>query len=53
MEKNFSMLPDVLVKNVTAFFLCLKSMPEVKVKRFCLIVLTKEVSEKTNIDFIL
>jgi hypothetical protein len=35
------------------FVLPLKSLPEAKVKRFQLIVLTKEISEKTSIDFVL
>jgi hypothetical protein len=55
MERNFSMLHehhsyDVLMKDVTAFCPCLKSLPEAKVKRFQLIVLTKEISEKPSID---
>jgi hypothetical protein len=32
---------------------CLKSLPESKVKRFILIILTKEVSKKPNGDFVL
>ena len=52
-EKNFSMWPrdcscDILVKNVTAFCPCLKSLPEAKVKRFQLIELTKEASENQH-----
>jgi hypothetical protein len=39
-----------LVKNV-AVFLSLKCQPEAKVKRFKLIALTKEVSEKPNMDY--
>ena len=44
-EKDCSMLPrdlscDILVKNVSAFPPCLKSLPEAKVKRFRLLVLT-------------
>ena len=46
-------LNDVLVKNVAAFYPCLKSRPEAKVKRFRSIALTKEVSEKPSIDFVL
>ena len=43
-EENSSMLPrnhsyDILVKNMAAFCLCPKSLPEVKVKRFGLISL--------------
>ena len=50
-KKNFSMWPrdcfcGILVKNVSAFCPCLKSLPEAKVKRFILIALTKEVSKK-------
>jgi hypothetical protein len=41
---------NILVKNVAAFCPCLKSLPEAKVKRLQLIVLTKEVSEKHSID---
>jgi hypothetical protein len=57
-EKNFNMLPrdcscDILVKNVAAFCPCLKNLPKVKVKRFILIALTKEVSEMPSIDFVL
>ena len=45
-EKNFSTLPrdhscDILVKFGAAFCPCLKSLPEVKMKRFRLILLTK------------
>ena len=52
-EWNFTVLPrshsqDVLVKNVATF--CL--IPEAKVKRFRLIELRKEVTEKPCIDFI-
>jgi len=39
---------DDLVKNVAAFCPFLKNLPEAKVKRFVLIALTKEVSEKPN-----
>jgi hypothetical protein len=58
MEINFSMLHrdsfcDILVKNVSAFGSCLKSLPKSKVKRFILIALTKEVSEMLNRDFVL
>jgi hypothetical protein len=35
----------ILVKNVATFCLCLKSLPEAKVKRLVLIELTKEVSK--------
>ena len=41
------------MNNVTAFCPCLKSLPESKVKRFILIALTKEVSKKPSIDFVL
>ena len=57
-DKNLSVLPkdhscDILVKNVTVFCPCLKSLPEAKVKRFRLIALTKEVSKKPSLDFVL
>jgi hypothetical protein len=42
-----------LVKNLATFCTCLKCLPEAKVKRFILIVLTKEVSKKPNRDFVL
>jgi hypothetical protein len=35
----------ILVKNVADFCPCFKSLPEAKVKRYILIVLTKEVSK--------
>jgi hypothetical protein len=44
---------DVLVKNVAAFCPCPKSLSEAKVKRFQLIALTKEVPDKSSIDFTL
>ena len=55
-KKNFSMwhkdcFCSILVKNVATFCLCLKSLPEAKVKRLgliALIVLTKEVSKKAQ-----
>ena len=55
-EKNFSMWPrdcscDILVKNVVTFCPCLKSLPEVNVKRFKVIELTEKVSKKPSIDF--
>ena len=45
-EKNFNILPrdhssDILVKKVTAFCPCLKSLPEAKEKSFGLIPLTE------------
>ena len=54
-EKSFSMWPtdcscNILIKNVAAFWLCSKSLPEAKVKRFRLIALTKEVSKQSGID---
>ena len=33
---------DILVKNVAAFCLCMKSLPQAKVKRFRLISLMKK-----------
>jgi hypothetical protein len=41
------------VKNVVTFYPCLKSLPEVKVKRLRLIALTKEISETSIRDFVL
>ena len=54
-EKNFSMLPrdgscNNLVKNVAAFCLCPKSLPEAKVKRFELMPLAEEISKPPRID---
>ena len=46
----------ILVKNVATFCPCLKSLPEVKVKRLgliALIALTKEVSKQPSRDFVL
>jgi len=34
---------DILVKNVTDFFLCMKYLCKAKVKRFRLIALSKEI----------
>ena len=42
-----------LLKKVAAFCHCLKSLSEAKLKRLRLIALTKEVSEKPSIDFVL
>jgi hypothetical protein len=49
-ERNFSMLPRdysyaVLVKNMAPFWHFLGSLPEVKVKRFRLVLLKKEVQK--------
>jgi hypothetical protein len=44
---------DILVKNMAAFCPCLKSLPESKVKRFILVALTNEVSQKPSRDFLL
>ena len=54
-EENFSMLHkdhlcDIFLKNVIALNPCLKSLPQAKVNRFRLIVLTKEIKQP-NIDF--
>ena len=38
---------DVLVKNVPAFCLCVKSLLEAKVKSFRLISLAKEISKES------
>ena len=50
-EKNFNMLPrnhshDILVKNVTAFYHCLKCLPEDKVERLRLCALAKEIPKQ-------
>jgi hypothetical protein len=57
-EKNFILWPrdslcGVLVKNVAAFYPCLKSLLVAKVKGFILIALTKEVFKKPSTDFVL
>jgi hypothetical protein len=57
-EKNFSKWPrdcfcHILLKNRDDFWPWMKSLPEAKLKRFWLIALTKEVSEKYSIDFVL
>jgi hypothetical protein len=57
-EDKFSMWSkdcfcDILVKNVAAFCLCLKRLPEAKVKIFMLIALIMEVSKKPSRDFVL
>ena len=57
-EENFSVLLrdffcGILVKNVAAFCLCLRVLPEAKVKRLRLIALTKEVSKKPSRDIVL
>ena len=44
---------DILVKNVVAFCLCLKSLPEAKVKRLRLIALTKDISNQSSLDSVL
>jgi hypothetical protein len=43
----------ILVKNVAALSLCLKSLLELNVKRFLLIALIKEVSKEPSRDFVL
>jgi hypothetical protein len=52
-EKNFKMLPrncscDILVKNVAAFCLCLKSLLEARIKRFILICIDKGSLKKAQ-----
>jgi hypothetical protein len=56
-EKSFNMFSsdhswDILVRNVTAFCPCPKSLPEAKVKIFKLITLAKELS-KPSLDSVL
>lgn len=41
-----------LVRNLAAFWLYLKSLPEAKVKKFILIASTKEISKKLSRDFV-
>ena len=53
--KNFSLLLrgiscDILLKNMVAFFLCPRSLPESKVKRLTLIVLRIENAKLPSID---
>ena len=43
---------EILVKNVAAFCFCPKRLPKVKVKRFRLITLPKEILKQPSIDFI-
>jgi hypothetical protein len=43
----------IFVKNVAIFCPCLKGLPEAKLKRLKLIELTKEVSKKAIMDFVL
>jgi hypothetical protein len=57
-KKNFNMCHKdcfcgILVKNVTTFYPCFKSLPEAKVKRFGLMALTKEISKQPSRDFVL
>lgn len=41
---------DILVKNVDAFYPCLKSLNDIKVKRFGLNPLSKEISKPLSIE---
>jgi hypothetical protein len=41
----------ILVKNVAAFFPCLQSLAEAKIKRFILVAFTKEVLKNPRRDF--
>jgi hypothetical protein len=56
--KKFSMWPidsfcDILVKNMAAFCLCLKILPEAKVNRFILIGFTEVLKKKRpRTDFV-
>lgn len=57
-EKTFSMCPrdcscDIMLKNVSTFCPCLKSLPEAKVKRFRLITLSKEILKQPSLDPVL
>jgi hypothetical protein len=56
--KNFNMWPrdcfgSILVKNMPTFYSCLKILSEAKVKRFRLIISTKNISVMPIIDFVL
>jgi hypothetical protein len=56
--ENFNMCPrdcfcGILVKNVAVFCCCLKNLPEAKIKRFILIILTKEVLKMHSRGFVL
>lgn len=55
-EKNINMwlthFCHIYAKNVTNFCSCPKSVPEVKVKRLGLILLTDEISKQPSIDSI-
>jgi hypothetical protein len=49
-EKNVNMCPrnssyNILAKNLTALYPCLKNLPEAKVKNFRLSLLAKEISK--------
>ena len=55
-KKNFSMWPrdsfcGTFMKNVAAFFPCLQSLAEAKIKRFILVAFTKEVLKNPRRDF--
>ena len=43
---------DILEKNLAAFGLCWKSLPEAKVKNFGLILLAEEISNQPSIGFV-
>lgn len=54
-DENFSMLLrdlscDILVKKVTFFCHCLKSLCRAKVKCFKLVISAEEISKQTNMD---
>jgi hypothetical protein len=40
----------ILAKDLTAFYLCLKSLPEARVKKFRLLVLANKISKQPSID---
>ena len=57
-EKNINMCPrghscGILVKNMSAFCPCLKSLSEVQVKHFGLVPLAKEILKQSSVDSIL
>jgi hypothetical protein len=57
-KKNVHMLPrdcsyDILAKDVAASCPCLKSLPEVKLKTFGLIMLAAEISRQPNMDSVM
>lgn len=44
---------EILVKNVAAFHICSKSLPEDKLKCFGLMTLAEKISKQTNTDSVM